>query len=210
MRLALFGATGRTGAAVVDAALAAGWSVQALVREGSTLAARPGLDVRRGELGRASDLEAVLRSADAACSVVGPRPPFEDLFCGPFTRLLAERLASGGPRRIVCVTGAMIGDLPANVSPPMRLMAELYRRQLPAVAEDRAAQEAALMASDLDWTLVKPPRLTDGPATGRRRAGPVLSIGLLSRLSRRDLASFLVGELAEPHFPRQRVYVRQR
>ena len=210
MRLALFGATGRTGAAVVEAALAEGWSVRALVREGPTVALRSGLEIQRGELGRASDLDAVLASADAACSVVGPRPPFEELFCGPFTRLLAERLASTGPRRIVCVTGAMIGDLPANVSPPMRLMAELFRRQLPAVAEDRAAQEAALMASDVDWTLVKPPRLTDGPATGRPRAGPALSVGLLSRISRRDLARFLVGELADPHFLRQRVYVRQR
>ena len=117
-------------------------------------------------------------------------------------------MKSAGIRRLVCLTGAMVGDLPRNVSIPMRLLATLYRNQVPRLAADAAEQERLVMESGMDWTLAKPPRLTDGPATGRVRAGTTLRVGLLSRISRRDLASFLLGEIADPHHVRQRVYVR--
>jgi len=63
------------------------------------------------------------------------------------------------------------------------------------------------MGSGLNWTLAKPPRLMDAPPTGRVRAGPTLRVGLLSRISRSDLAGFLVDEMTHPWHLQQRVYV---
>ena len=58
-----------------------------------------------------------------------------------------------------------------------------------------------------DWTIAKPPRLTDAPLSGRVRADPALRVGLLSCISRSDLAAFLLGEVAVTRHLQQRVYV---
>jgi len=68
-------------------------------------------------------------------------------------------------------------------------------------------QEQLVRESGLEWTLVKPPRLTDGRARGRVVAGIDLQIGLSSSIRRADLAAFLVGECLEPRFAKQAVYV---
>jgi hypothetical protein len=70
-----------------------------------------------------------------------------------------------------------------------------------------AEQERVVEASGLEWTLVKPPRPTDDGATGSIQAGPALPIGLMSRISRRALAEFILDEVASPHLPRARVFV---
>jgi len=112
-----------------------------------------------------------------------------------------------GVRRLVCQTGAMIGGEVPNWTLPVRLMVRLFMRQRSAVAADRMRQEELVKESRLEWTLVKPPRLTDSPAQGRVAAGVDLRIGLLSKISRTDLASFLVAECVAPRYVNQAVYV---
>ncbi len=64
------------------------------------------------------------------------------------------------------------------------------------------------MGSGLAWTLVKPPRLTDGEPTGMVHADPALPIGMWSRVTRRDLAEFVFRAAAHDRFLGQRVYIR--
>ncbi|MGH7410209.1 MAG: hypothetical protein ACREJ6_03985 [Candidatus Methylomirabilis sp.] len=66
-------------------------------------------------------------------------------------------MKTSGPQRLICLTGAMVGDLPSNVSLAMRAMAWVYQPQCPDLAADASGQECAVMDSGLDWTLVKPP-----------------------------------------------------
>lgn len=210
MQLAVFGATGRTGQALVATALSHGWQVRAFVRTqaGAALALPKGLNVVRGNPRRLPDIASTIRGTDGVCCVFGPRPPFADAFCATFTQRIVDAMRAEGVRRIVCLTGAMIGAMPPNASFAMRTMAALFRRRLPQIAADRAKQETVVMASGLDWTLVKPPRLTDGPRTMTIRAGPSLPIGMLSTISRRDLAEFIFRAAAHGRFVGQRVYVR--
>jgi uncharacterized protein YbjT (DUF2867 family) len=86
--------------------------------------------------------------------------------------------------------------------PPFRAAAH------PAVAADRAEQEALVRACALHWTVVKPPRLTDRPLRRPVAAGPTLSVGLLSSVGRPALAAFLLDEVERPRFIGQAVYVR--
>jgi putative NADH-flavin reductase len=102
----------------------------------------------------------------------------------------------------------MIGELSPNVSVAMRAMAAVYRRQFPDLAADASAQERAVIDSGLDWTVVKPPRLTSGGATHRVRADRAQRVGLLSRVSRADLAAFMLDEASAGRHIRERVYVR--
>jgi len=69
---------------------------------------------------------------------------------------------------------------------PLRLRAEFT---------DKERQEALVSASDLDWTIVRPARLTNGPVTGRLRALPRLPISIRDSVSRADIAEFVLTEL---------------
>jgi uncharacterized protein YbjT (DUF2867 family) len=210
MQLCVFGATGGTGRALVAVALDHGWTVSAFVRTqaGASLPLPPGLDVVHGNPERAEDVLRAVRGSDAVCCAFGPRAGDARPFCADFTRRIVEAMRACGARRLVVVTGAMIGELPANVGPAVSALSALARRRMPEVMADRAAQEAVVMGSGLDWTLVKPPRLIDGPATEGVHAGPALPVGLLSRIGRLDLAHFLFRAATQHRFVRQRVYVR--
>jgi putative NADH-flavin reductase len=148
-----------------------------------------------------------MEGAEAVLCVFGPRSTRAVPFCAKTMACIVAAMRSGGNKRLLCLTGAMVGDLPANVSFSMRTMAALYRRQFPALAEDASAQERVVLASDLDWTLVKPPKLTNGGVPHRIRADRALRIGLLSQVSRRGLATFMLDETSAGRHIRERVYV---
>ncbi len=208
LRIAVFGASGGTGQALVAAALADGHRVRALFRPGSTPGqSHEGLEVLRGQLAEAQDVGRTVAGCQAVICVFGPRPGQSDLFCARATQTIVEAMRAEGVDRLVCQTGAMIGDWDANRAWSMRLMAGLFRRGNPALAADRARQEAIVQASGLVWTLVKPPRIVaDAPATAVR-AGAGLRLGMMSHVSRAGLARFLLDEAAHPRFPRQAVFV---
>lgn len=206
-QLAIFGASGRTGGKLVDLARTSGIGVRVLVRPAAVFEARQGVLVLRGSLEDAGDLARTVSGATAVGCAFGPRKTSEPAFCARVTAHLIASMKAAGVPRLVCLTGAMVGELPPNVSRPMRWMAGLYRDRVPHLAADASEQERLVMQSGLDWTLAKPPRLTDGPATGRYRADPGLRVGLRSRISRSDLAAFLLDELRFSRHNRQRVYV---
>lgn len=209
MELAVFGATGRTGLSLVARALAHGWRVRAFVRTqaGARLPLPEGLSVVHGDSQRPADISATVRGTDGICCVFGPRPPYAEAFCAPLTQRIVDAMTAEGRRRLVCVTGAMIGAMSENTSMALRMKGALFHRRLREIAADRAEQEAVVMASGLDWTLVKPPRLTDGPLTKSVHADPALPVGVLSTISRQDLAEFVFRAAAHDRFVGQRVYV---
>lgn len=175
---------------------------------GASLQLPAGLAVVRGFPDYLPDIVAAVRGTDGVCCVVGPHAASPEPFCAALTQRIVEAMRSTRVRRLVCLTGAMIGALPGNVSPAMRVMARLFRWQAPDLAADRAKQEAVVMASGVDWTLVKPPRLTDGAATGVVHADPALPVGMLDRVGRPDLAEFIFRAATQDRFVGQKVYVR--
>jgi uncharacterized protein YbjT (DUF2867 family) len=210
MELTVFGATGQTGQALVAAALAHGWRVSAFVRSqaGASLALPAGLHVVHGDPGRPADVAAAVRGSDAVCCVFGPRPPTNEVFRAAFTQNIINVMREQDVHRIVCVTGAMVGAMPLNTSVALRALAAAFRWRVPEVAADGAEQEAIVMSSGLDWTLVKPPRLTVRPRTSTVHADAALPVGALSSLGRQDLAEFIFRAAAHDRFVGQRVYVR--
>ena len=168
MRIVVLGAAGGVGRQAVAAAVQQGHEVVAAARTAPDVAGARSLalDVRDG---------AGLRGAVAGVDVV--------LWCVGVTRrsggdvgrtampLLVAACEQAGVRRLVSVSGAGV-TLPDDVKGPgARLVSALTRRLARDLVMDKEGEHAALAASGLDWTEVRPPRLVDRDPTGRWQLG---------------------------------------
>lgn len=199
MQIALFGATGGTGREFLDQALAAGHSLSALVRDPARLAPRPGLRVVAGDVLDPAAVAECLAGAEAVVCILGSRPGSEPVEARG-TAVLLPAMQAAGVRRLLAVTSLGVGESRRQVNPLFRLVMDF---SLKAIMQAKDAQERLIAASDLDWTIVRPGGLTEGPRTGRYRYGtdPSLKAG---RVSRADVADFLLAQLTDSRFLRQR------
>jgi putative NADH-flavin reductase len=189
MRLALVGAHGKTGRLVADIAAKLGHHVQPL--EGDAL-----------EL---SALERAIHGSHAVICTLGPVKDSPADLCSRATSKVIEAMAHEHVGRLVMVTGAMCGP-PENLGRFYRTLIRIP--PLARALEDRRRQEALVRASSLDWTLVRPPRLTDEDRRGDPQVLTATKIGALDHASRRHLALTLVRAATTDAWPRQGVYVR--
>jgi putative NADH-flavin reductase len=211
LNVAIFGATGRTGQALAELALAHGDDVRALVRGRASpwvARARERLTIVHGDSKSDATIAQMVEGASVVFCVFGPRSTRQRPFRASLTRRILRAMAAAGVQRIVCVTGAMVGRMSRNTSYAMRAVKAVFDRTHRSIAQDGAAQEAAIIASETHWTIVKPPRLTDAKRTGVVHAGPTIAIGLTSSIGRRDLAEFVHRVATQDRYVRQRVYVR--
>jgi putative NADH-flavin reductase len=209
--LAVFGGSGATGRQIIQGAVAKGLRVRTLVREASAFESpSAAVEVVTGSLLNPGDVERTLRGCDAVCCAFGPPPPFTDIFCAHATRVIVQAMQRLNVSRILCQTGAMIGDYRQNRTNPFQTLVWLFHRCNRALAEDRARQERIIKESGLRWTIVKPPRLTNQPATGIYLAGVHVKVGLLSAISHADLAMFILNEGLAPMNIGRAVFIRKR
>jgi putative NADH-flavin reductase len=206
--IAIFGASSGTGLTLVAKVAAWGWPMRVLVRrEGVPFILSRRLEVHVGDLLSPEDVAPIVKGCDVVCCLFGPRRDAPEVFCAEATRNVVQVMKAQRVRRLICVTGALIGDYPGNRTAPFRWVADRFARRLPALAVDRAEQERIVRESGLEWTLVKPPRLTDGPRTGSAHGSPLQRVGLLSKISRKDLAEFILDEIGRPGFIGRTVFI---
>jgi len=208
MNISVFGASGRSGRAFTAVASAAGHRLRLHYRSAPEDEAPSLATVVVGSLADPTAVREVLRSADAVVILFGPRPKARHVFAAKATKAIIDGMQAQGQSRLLCLTGAMIGDSAGRLSIPMRTLEFAIRRigddeQM----DDRVAQERIVRGSKMDWTLVKPPRLTEDNDVTEFRAATDLTVGLRSRMSRATLAKFLLQELAERRYIQQAVYV---
>ncbi len=191
MRLFILGATGGTGRALIDQALERGHRVTAFVRSPQKLGSpREGVTVLQGDPRSVDELRAALPDHDAVLSALGPPGPGPTTIVGDAARSTVTAMQAAGVRRLLVVGVAVLFEHEGILS------AILRRTLLRNVAKDSAEMERVVRASGLDWTIVRPPRLTNGPLT--RRYG--VSDDRMPRdarltVSRADVAHFLLEEL---------------
>jgi putative NADH-flavin reductase len=201
MRVLVFGATGPLGGQITAQALTAGHAVSVFIRNPARLSVRH--DQLRVVCGDALDPAAVhtaMIGHDAVVSALGHSSRASAMLY-PAATYIVTAMAECGSRRLVWVSSHGIGDSQGRSGPLFeRLLVPLMLR---AEFADKERQEAAVIASDLDWTIVRPARLTNGPRRGGYRAAPRLRLGFRSAISRRDVACFVVEQLTEARYLRQ-------
>lgn len=210
MKFTVVAATGRIGRQVLDQALAAGHDVTAVARNPSILPAA--VHTLAADLAAADPavLEPAVAGANAVLSGLGPRSRAGAGVASAGTRAIVQAMRATGVGRVVVVSAAPVATVasPGRPDPPRHdpgdgfLMRHLLAPALVAalrdVYADLALMEDVLRDSGLDWTAVRPPRLTDGPLTGayRTAVGRNLRRGLL--VSRADVAHLMLAVLDRP------------
>jgi putative NADH-flavin reductase len=186
MKLAILGASGATGRLLVQKALDAGHTVRALVRDPKKLAAgHPALELVVGDATRGDDVARLVAGCDVTISALGPTPEQVDV-----ASRAAEHVIAAGVRRYVVISGAGL-DVPGDHKDVTGKIVSFFVRTLsPAIFRDKVREHALLAASDVGWTLVRPPRLTNDPATGAFKTDLTNCPG--NSVSRADLAAFLL------------------
>ena len=209
MRITVFGATGGVGRELVRQAVAAGHEVTAVVRDPARLPAPPdGVNVRTvARLEDPEALRAVVAGRDAVLSGLGSHGRRADGVAERLTRSVLRAMEAEGTRRLVVVSAAPLGPRPAGDPLVDRLVRRAVGAVLKEVYADLRGMEAALAESTVDWTSVRPPRLTDGPLTGTYRTvvGGTPPHG--RTLSRADVAHAMLALVDDPAATRQGVGV---
>jgi len=157
-----------------------------------------------GDAGDADDIERAVAGQDAVVWTVGVGPTRRPVHLfSRSTQFLLAAMAKYRVRRLVCVTGIGAGDSRGHGGFFYdRIVQPLF---LKTVYEDKDRQEAMLRGSDVDWTIVRPGTLTNGPATGFARALTDLEGVAAGKVSRADVAAFIVENLETGEFRRTTV-----
>ena len=209
MKLAVFGATGRTGRHIIEQALAAGHEVTAFVRDPSKLADvglpahHERLAVVEGDVQDADRVAEAVEGADAVLSALGHTKTSAKDVQTVGTRHLLRAMEEHGVKRLISETGAGVADeRDGKRSLGARLMGGMLKLLAPDVLEDAEGHAAALRASDARWTMVRAPRLTNGPHTGLYRTG-YLDLGPGAKVPRADVADFMLKLALEGGYERE-------
>jgi len=209
IKITIFGATGRTGRSTISLALTQGMEVTAYARQAVALKQWEGrIKVVEGELDNADRIAGAVAGADAVVIALGPRKGGPQVFCAQATQRIISAMKEQKVRRLVCVTGAMIGEQYPSRGLFYRAMRRLLVRKVPHLMLDRDGQETIVMNSGLDWTVFKPPRLMNGAERPGTRVGPDLVIGPAARTTVGSLATAILGELLGAQFIRKAVFIR--
>ncbi len=203
MKLAIFGATGRTGKPLVEQALQAGYEVTALARTPSKLGiSNPKLTIIQGDVLNKADVEKTVQGADTVISVLGHSKDTPRTMLTESTNYMLAAMEKFGVKRIIILTGAGVDD--AHDKP--KLVNHLIKGALKMISgdvlKDSVQMVEELKKSNTDWTVVRVPRLMDGPHTGKYRVGWV-GINTGTQIVRPDVADFLLKQVKDTTYLRQ-------
>jgi putative NADH-flavin reductase len=208
MKIAVIGATGRTGLQVVEQALARGHHVTALARHPEALPRRQGMDSAAADVLNRAGLAGPLAGADAIVSTLGigaSREPTVVYSEGMANVLHA--MAAHGIRKLAVVSATPAGPRAEQPFLQRRLAMPILDRVFGATYDDMRRMEALLRGSDLDWVCLRPPRLVAKKATGRYRLDASRPLPKARSITCADLATALLDSLDRPDLYRRAAYI---
>ncbi len=194
MRLAIFGATGGTGRRLVEQALARGHDVNVLVRRPETLPIRdPRLRIVRGDVLNPATVRSPVTDVDAVISTlgVGYRRGPTTVYSRGIVNII-DAMHEAGVKRLVCVSTTSIESAPGTPFGLRLLHRLVLQRILERPYSDIRVMERTITGSDLDWTIARAARLTNGPRRGTFHAEAGHHAGRGLSISRADLAAYLL------------------
>jgi putative NADH-flavin reductase len=210
MKLTIIAATGGVGRELLEQAVAAGHDVTAVVRNPGKLSREVRAVTADMVAADPAALESAIAGKDAVLSGLGPHSNADAGIALQGTRAIVAAMGAASVRRIVVVSAAPVSTVasPGRPDPPKHdpgdgfFMRYLFNKIASArfgkVYVDLALMEDILADSDLEWTVVRPPQLTDKPATGTYRTAYGQNIRGGLSVPRADVAHLMLGVLDRP------------
>jgi putative NADH-flavin reductase len=209
MKLAVFGATGQTGMEIVRQALELGIEVTAFARDSSKLPNTSSkLLIVQGDSTKSQEVEKAVAGCDAVLSALGHvsgSPP--DLLTRSASNII-EAMKKHNVRRLVVLTNAAARDPADHPSLYNRFLRFLLTLSRSTLARDTAREAQIVSESGLDWTIARANLFTKGPPTRKFYAGE-FSGKVKSRVSRADVAAFMIACVTENKFVRAKPVISE-
>lgn len=203
MKIIIFGASGRMGIKVVEQALEVGHIVTAFLRTPAKIAIQhPNLTLFQGDVMDAAAVEKAMAGQEVVISVLHTtRPPVPGMMETAAKNIISA-MQKHGIRRIISTTGAAVPQPEDQPKVGDRLINAFLNILDKNFVVDSSANVKVIQASNLDWTIVRFPRVMDGARTGKYRAA-YIGKDSGTQISRADAADFVLKELTEMKWLRQ-------
>ena len=200
MRIAVFGATGRTGRPLLEQAVERGHEPVAFVRDpaklSTTLRDDDRIRVVEGDAYTGAGVERAIDGdgdrVDAVVSVLGQTGDGPDDLLTTAGGHVLDAMATHGVERFVTLVGAGVREDGESVSLGGKVMSALLKIAAQSVLEDAQQHVAHVKRTDTAWTIVRGPRLTENDHTGRFRAGTEITLGVRDTAARANVAEFVL------------------
>jgi putative NADH-flavin reductase len=203
MNLLVFGASGATGRQVVTQGLERGHTITSFVRTPAKLTiAHPQLKMVHGDVGDAAAVSNAIKGHDAVVSTLGVGAPLKhDPVVVDGVHNILRAMSDWGVRRVIYMSFIGVRDSRNAAGFVVRYIARWPLRN---EIHDHEIKEGLVMNSALDWTIVRPPTLTNGPRTGKYRIGAdIAANSILPTISRADVADCILQELENGAYVRR-------
>jgi putative NADH-flavin reductase len=197
-KIIVFGATGGTGLQVVQQALSAGYKATVVVRNPDAFTiSHKNLEVIKGDVLQPGTFENSFNCKDAIISCLGSKAMRQTVIYSKGISNIINAMRKAGINRVVCISAG------AAVIPPKSsflikfVVKNTLQRIFRYMYADMLLMEKILSESNLNWTVIRAPRLTNGPLTGKYRIAPEDLLAIQSKLSRADLADCIIKHLTD-------------
>lgn len=207
MNVVIFGATGATGSCLVKQALDLGHFVTAVARNPEKIElTHDHLKVVQADVTYPASVKFAVTGGEAVLSAIGVAPSVKPItLYSEGVKYIIEAMKIYKVRRFIGISAAgLFFDTDKNITLYERLFKPLI---LGRIYEDMRRMETIIMQSGLDWTIVRPAQLTDGPLTGDYRVKVAHSLNKGIEISRADVAHFMLKQLERDKFVRQPVAI---
>ena len=197
-KIIVFGASGGTGKQVVTMALQKGMKVTAIVRNPAVFnMENPNLKVVKGDVLVPLTFRNELEGQDAVISCLGIPKIQETTLYSSGMRNILQAMEQFTVKRIMCISSGAL-DIPPGSSFIMKfLLKNVLQRLYKPIYSDMRLMENSLKNTELDWTIVRAPKLSDGKYTGKYRDITRQPLKGIPKISRADLAAYLLGHLED-------------
>lgn len=206
MRLLVIGAAGRTGREIVSQALAHGHTVTALVHDATVGVEHPDLRVVSGDVLDFQQVSSAVLGQDAVISALSHGRSTDGSVLADGMGNIIHAMATYRVNKLVAVSA--MGTFSRNDRRLSLGYRALVNTTLRPAYDDLEAMERRIMASELDWTIIRPAGLADGPLTGDYRVSPEGDVlKAAKRVSRADVAALALKALSGSTYSRRTVSV---
>ncbi|WP_440108856.1 NAD(P)-dependent oxidoreductase [Paenibacillus sp. QZ-Y1] len=211
MKLIVFGATGNTGVQLVKELLLDGHEVTAIVRQPEKLdisdVCDKHLEIKKGDVLNPSTLQKAMVGKDAVLSVLGVNHRKPTTVYSKGIENIMNEMQNCGVKRLICLSAETLKPK-QEASFTERILITVLWKIFFNLYDDMKRMEQKVYQSGLDWTIVRPPRLTNGLQTSKYR----IAINQSSHkgkgyISRADLAECMTAQLNNPDSFNSIVYI---